>query len=61
MILNGVESQQAFKALKGTISQLPILAVPDFSKPFIIEIDTSSTTSLLEPGLIGYGPKQVSL
>ncbi|WVY91755.1 hypothetical protein V8G54_037269 [Vigna mungo] len=36
------EAQRAFDALKGAVSKLPILAVPDFSKSFTLEINDSS-------------------
>ena len=35
-----VEADKCFEALKGTMSSTPILATPDFSKPFVIECDT---------------------
>ena len=35
------EAKAAFQTLKTTMSQLPVLALPDFSKPFIIETNAS--------------------
>ena len=34
-----VEADKCFEALKGIMSSTPILATPDFSKPFVIECD----------------------
>ena len=35
------EAEYAFQELKKAITKLPVLTLPDFSKPFIIEIDAS--------------------
>ena len=33
--------EKCFESLKGIMSSTPILATPDFSKPFVIECDAS--------------------
>ena len=35
------EAEKCFEALKGIISSTPVLATPEFSKPFMIECDAS--------------------
>jgi hypothetical protein len=37
----GDEVETAFEALKRAVTNPPILVLPDFSKPFLIECDTS--------------------
>jgi RNase H-like domain found in reverse transcriptase/Reverse transcriptase (RNA-dependent DNA polymerase) len=39
------ECQEAFETLKGQFLQEPVLMIPDHSKPFQIELDTSKYTS----------------
>jgi len=36
-----LEHESAFQALKSTLCQSPVLALPSFSKPFTIDIDAS--------------------
>jgi hypothetical protein len=35
------ESQKTFEKMKEVMSTCPVLALPDFSRPFVLECDTS--------------------
>lgn len=37
------KATQAFEILKGAMSSLPVLVLPDFTKPFMVETDASGT------------------
>jgi hypothetical protein len=39
----GPEQDQAFEALKTALTSPPLLSYPDFSKPFIVRTDASTT------------------
>jgi len=43
----GEEAAAAFTALKAAVTSVPILAMPDFTNPFIVECDASSHGSAL--------------
>ena len=36
-----VEAKLAFQYLKDQLSQTPVLALPDFTKTFLVEVDAS--------------------
>lgn len=37
----GVEAEDAFQLLKSAMISMPVLGIPDFSQPFVVEIDAS--------------------
>ena len=50
--------EKAFQALKTTLTSPPVLALPDFAKPFIVETDASDYaigTILTQPQADGSG------
>ena len=38
------DCEEAFETLKKHLTELPVLPYPDFSKPFILDTDTSDTS-----------------
>jgi len=54
----GGEAETAFEALKRAVANPPVLVLPDFSKPFLIECDTSGkgicVVVMLQHRLISY-------
>ena len=40
----GLEAKLAFQSLKVAMTQLPVLALPNFLEPFIVETDASGTS-----------------
>lgn len=66
----GTEAERAFEKLKEAMSGVPVLGLPDFSKPFVLETDACETgvrAILVEEGRPltflsqALGPKHVGL
>jgi len=65
-----IESKDAFHYLQQALISTPILALPNFSKPFVVEADASGSgvgvVLMQEKHLIAYiskalGPKQLAM
>ena len=44
-----VQHQLCFKTLLSTLHKTPVLKMPDFDKPFVVEPDASDLTIIVEP------------